>query len=288
MKKKKQFHTAAIFTAILFFYFQTSITTAEELDIVNRPVNSSGLTGLLFTTAPYTLPRGTVEIGASVLSENSTRPDYTMTEYPLSITNGIGTNKELALRWSYFNIKEGPTPTTTHHMTGDIELSYKWNFMPQEEDSRVPGLALVVTGIAPMQKNTDMLVNTLSHWGIRLGLTTGTEINWKDHLLGIYADAQVAGQDLTEKRLRDIYEIFNAGLLFPISKHQNLQMFVEYSIINGKKTLSLTGGDYSAITYGLRLVSERFNLTFGTQFLRKQTEGNGDSGRIGALMSMKF
>ncbi|HEX9021025.1 MAG TPA: hypothetical protein VF903_07175 [Nitrospirota bacterium] len=289
-QKKGRFGVAALFLIACFLSAGNSSIAAEELDIVNRPVNTSGLTGLLFTTAPYTLPRGTVETGASVLYENSVKPDFTETEYPFTITAGIGTNKELALRGSYFSIKEGATTTTTttHHKTGDLELSYKWNFLPQKEDSAVPGLALIVAGIAPTQRSADMLIDTVSHWGMRIGLSTGSEFNWKDYLLGIYADAQIAGQNLTEKRLRDLYEIVNTGLIFPISKHRNLQMFVEYSLINGKKTISLAGGDYSAITYGLRLVSERFNLTFGAQFLRKQTENYDNSGKVGTLVSMKF
>jgi hypothetical protein len=107
-------------------------------------------------------------------------------------------------------------------------------------------------------------------------------------MLGIYADAQAIGQDLTEKRLRDFYGRYNAGLLLPISKYQNLQMFAEYSVVQGEKRITVTGGDYSGFTYGLRLVSDRFNLTIGTQFLHKKTEGYGNSDRLMAMMSVKF
>jgi hypothetical protein len=108
--------------ALLFLWFAV-LAQAEELEIVNRPVNTSGLTGLLMTTSPYTLTPGTVEIGASILSENSIRPDYTITEYPLSATIGISSNSELAFRSSFFSISEGPTGTTVaSRKTGDIEL----------------------------------------------------------------------------------------------------------------------------------------------------------------------
>lgn len=63
---------------------------------------------------------------------------------------------------------------------------------------------------------------------------------------------------------------------------------MEYSLVSGKDKISLNGGDYSALTYGLRLVSERFNLTIGTQFLRKQIEGYDNSGRVIGSLSMKF
>jgi hypothetical protein len=262
---------------------------AEELMIVNRPVNTSGLTGLLFTTAPYTLNPGTVEIAASVLYESSVKPDYTAIEYPLSISIGMPHNSELAVRGSYYNLKEGPTGTaTTERKTGDVEISYKWNFYPPSESSMRPAFSLIVAGNFPTENNADMKINAASHWGAMLGLAAGTEISWSDHILGIYADANLKGQDPTEPRLRDVYEIYDAGLLFPISKYQNLQMLLEYTVVQGRQKISLEGGDYSAFTYGMRLVGERFNLTIGAQFLHKKTEGYDNSGRVIGLMSMKF
>ncbi len=278
-----------LFLCALLFLWSADLVRAEELEIVNHPVNTSGLTGLLITTSPYTLTPGTVEIGASILSENSIRPDYTITEYPLSATIGISNNSELAFRSSYFTISEGPTGTTVvTRKTGDIELSYKWNFIPQTETSMRPAVALIVTGIMPTDNNSDLRTNSVSHWGMRLGLSLGTEVSWQEHILSIYADGQMAGQDLTNKRLNDIYQILNAGLLFPISKYKNLQMFIEYSLITGKDLMSLGGANYTGLTYGLRLVTERFNLTIGTQSLHKKLEGYDTSGRVIGLMSMKF
>lgn len=277
-----------LFLCFLLFW-EPSFTMAEELEIVNHPVNTSGLTGLLITTSPYTLTPGTVEIGASVLSENSIRPDYTITEYPLSATIGISNNSELALRTSYLSISEGPTGSNVvSRKTGDIELSYKWKFIPQREASIRPAIALIVTGLMPTDNNTDLKANSVSHWGMRLGLSAGTEVSWQEHIMGIYADGQMAGQDLTNKRLKDLYWLFNAGLLFPISKYRNLQMFIEYSLVTGKDLMTLAGGDYTGLTYGLRLVTDQFNLTIGTQSLHKKIEGYDNSGRVIGLMSVKF
>jgi hypothetical protein len=262
---------------------------AEELEIVNRPVNTSGLTGILITTSPFTLTPGVVEIGASIQSENSIRPDFTITEYPLSATIGISNSSELAFKSSYYTISESPTGSNvTTRNTGDIELSYKWAFMPQPEASSRPAVALIVTGIMPTENDSDIKTNSVSHWGMRLGMSIGTEIKLKDHILGIYADGQVAGQDLADKKLKDLYGIINAGLLFPISKYQNLQMLIEYSLITQKDMITLSGGDYSALTYGLRLVTERLNLTIGTQSIHKKLEGYDNSGRVIGLMSIKF
>ncbi len=287
MKRYRDLFPVLFLPALLFFV--CSPASADELMIVNRPVNTSGLTGLLFTTAPYTLNPGTVEIAASILTESSVVPDYTLTEYPLSVSVGMPHNSEIAIRGSYINLKQGPTITAvTERRTGDLEISYKWNFLPQPESSIRPAFSLIIGGSVPTENNADMKIDAVNHWGMLIGLSTGTEISWREHILGIYADALLKGQDPTEKRLRDIYEMVNAGLVFPISKYQNLQMLFEYSLVHGREKITLEGGDYSSLTYGLRLVSERFNLTIGTQLLRKQVEGYDDTDRVIGLMSMKF
>lgn len=285
---KLPFCIAFLFLGIYLLQWPAA-APAEELDIVNHPVNTSGLTGLLITSSPYTVTPGSVEIAASIQFENSVMPDYTITEYPLSATAGISNTSELAFKLSYFSIKEGPTGSNvTSRKSGNAELSYKWNFLPQPKGSRLPAVAMIITGMMPTENNRDTKSNSVSDWGMRLGISVGTDISWKDHILCIYADGQVTGQDLTSRDTKDLYGVVNAGLLFPISKYQNLQMFIEYSLITQKSVLTLSGGDYTALTYGLRLVTERFNLTIGTQSLRKKLEGYDNSGRVIGLMSMKF
>jgi hypothetical protein len=263
---------------------------AEELEIVNRPVNSSGLTGLLFTTSPYTLSKGTVELGISVLNESSDIPKYTITEFPFSISVGLSNSSELALKTSYFNVKMPATSTTSSYQrkTGNLELSYKWNFLPQTEDSIRPAFAFIFTGILPTDNYHDMVINGVNHWGTRFGLSTGTEINWRDYLLDVYADIQAQAQDLTQKDISDFYGIFNAGLLFPISKYRNLQMFIEYTQVFGRDRITLDGSNYNGLTFGVRLVSERFNFTIGSQFLYKRASGYDNSSRLIGLLSMKL
>jgi len=258
---------------------------AEDLEMVNRPVNTAGLTGLLFTTIPFTLPTRAVEIGVAVLSEDSTVPKYTITQLPVvTITAGIAEDMEIALKGSYFQTTE--ISGNKARGAGDTELSYKWNFWPQREFSAVPGVALITTGIAPGDK--DIVQNEVVHWGVRFGLASGSEIAWGDHVLGIYADAQMMVHDLSDDQYKDIYGILNAGLLFPISKYRNLQMIIEYTMVGGKNKITVEDGNYSAFTSGLRLVSERFNLSIGTQFLRKDLAGYENSNRLVGMMSVKF
>jgi len=266
-------------------------TQAEELDIINRPINTLGLTGLLFTTEPYTLPKGTVEVGTAILNESSDIPNFTINEFPIMIAVGLPKNSELALKTTYFYIKEPPTTSNSNNYqrkTGDAELSYKWNFFTQPKDSILPAIALILTGIAPTNNYQDEVINGVNHWGMRMGLSAGTEINWQDYIIGVYADGQAQGQDLTQKYIRDFYGILNAGLLFPVSKYRNLQMFAEYTLVFGTDQITLEGGDYNGLTIGVRLVSERFNLTVGDQFLYKQAQGYTNSSRLIALLSMKL
>jgi hypothetical protein len=290
MKKKHALIRMIVLCGVLVL--PHSHVLAEELDIVNRPINTSGLTGLLFTTAPYTLPSGTVEIGAGVLHERNDRPNYTVTKFPLAISVGLPNNSEISIKSSYLNVKEPPagTPATskTQRKTGNAELSYKWNFLRQPEDSVRPAVAFIATGILPTDTYRDGIINGVNHWGIRIGLSTGTEISFYDYLLGIYADAQFQGQDMTQKEVRDNYGIWNLGILFPVSKYKNLQLFIEYSQVFGRDRTTLEGGDYYGITYGIRLVSERMNFTVGTQFQRKQADGYDNSSRLLGMVSMKL
>ena len=119
---------------VMLLLLSTSPSPAEELELINRPVNMSGLTGLVFTTTPFTIPTRSIEIGVATLTENSTVPDFTVSELPvLSITAGIAQNMELALKSSNFHKTMNHGETTKG--TGDTELSYKWNFLPQTESS---------------------------------------------------------------------------------------------------------------------------------------------------------
>ncbi|HAK60356.1 MAG TPA: hypothetical protein DCO77_08230 [Nitrospiraceae bacterium] len=278
---KRLFFTICLIIALLPFF--SAALFAEEIELVNRPANTSGLTGLLVTTSPFTLETGTVETGIAAFDENSSKPNYILTEYSAYIVMGIAQHMELALKGSYFHEET----SLKKRGAGDTEITYKWNFLRQPQDSSVPAVALIIAGIAPTGDTTKAL-NRVQHWGARVGFATGTEITWEDHVLGMYADAYVAFQDLSDDQIRDLYHIVNAGMLFPISKHQNLQLLLEYTIVSGKERENIDGLDYTAVTPGLRLVSERFNLSMGIQFLSKELELHDDSSRVIGMLSMKF
>ena len=275
-----------VLSAIVLLLAFSRTVMAEELEMVNRPVNTSGLTGLLFTTTPFTLPQKSVEIGATTLSENSAVPNFSINELPaITVTMGITQGVELALKGSY--VHKTMNGGVKERGAGDTELSYKWNFLPQTESASRPAVAIIISGIAPTS-NKDLDLGGVTHWGARLGLSAGREMVWGDHVIGIYADAQMMLHDLSDERIRDSFGIVNTGLLIPISKYRNLQMIVEYNTIIGMSKITATGGDYSGVTYGLRLVSERFNLSIGSQFLRKEQIGFDNSTRLIGMTSFKF
>ena len=258
---------------------------AEELDMINRPVNTSGLTGLIITTSPFTLPLRTIEIGAMVLTENSLLPKYTSNYYPLTISYGLASNKEISLKAQYVALD--PDNGIKARGMGDTDISFKWNVLPQPENRNRPGIALIATGTFPTG-DREAGTNSVSHWGCRAGLSVGSEIVWEDLFIGLYADVQAAMQDLSDDLQKDSYTLMNAGILVPISKYRNLQMLIEFNRRIGKEIVNIDGGDYSAVTYGLRLVSEKFNFTFGTQFIHKSEEGYNNSSRVLGIVSVKM
>lgn len=258
---------------------------AEELDMVNRPVNGNGLTGLLYTTSPFTLPPGAWEAGSSVSSERSYNPDYSVTSYGLSISHGLNSTMEIAVRSTYW--KESESDVIQRRGSGDTELCFKWGLLPPKEYSARPSIALLAAGVAPTG-DRESETGSVQHWGFRIGLTVGSELLLEDYVMGIYADGQVSVQDLYDVNQRDWYHTANAGVLLPISKYRNLQMFLEYNRQKGKDAVTLRGDDFSAVTYGLRLVNTRFNLTIGTQFIHKYVEDHDNASRIIGMISVKL
>lgn len=259
----------------------------EELEMVNRPISTNGLTGLLSTTTPYTLAPGIVEAGFASQSEESAIPAYTLNEYIVTLAAGIGHDREIAVRSTYFRQQTGVSSSQRSRGTGNAEILYKWNFKPQQEYSNIPAAALLLTAIFPSGDNKSGFTQ-VKNWGAHIGLSIGSEISWEEHILGIYADAAMAFHDLSNSQFRDRYGIMNTGILMPISKERNLQLFLEYGFVGGKNVVNVYGLDYSAITYGLRMVSERLNLTIGTQFLNKTIPGYGNSGKVVGMASVKF
>jgi len=281
-------HSLTVLIALFaIFLMPSGGLHAEELEMVNRPINTNGLTGLLYTTTPYTLAPGAIEAGLAFISEDSAIPDSTLNEYSVVLAAGIGHDMELAVKSTYFRRQIGPTSSQTSRGSSNAEVLYKWNFKPQQEYSAMPGVAFLLTAIFPPDDNKSEF-NQVKNWGARIGFSAGSEISWEEHIFGIYADASMVYRDMSNSLNKDRYGALNAGILLPISKQRNLQLFLEYGFVGGKDVVNVYGLDYTAITYGLRMVSERVNLTIGTQFVHKEMPGYGDSGKVVGMGSIKF
>ena len=260
-------------------------TVAEELEMINRPVNSQGLTGLLFTTSPYTLPHRTFEIGLSTLSERSFSPDYTVNGYPVTVSYGLNRSMEMALKGSFW-YQENAAQEGSRGFS-DAELAFKWCVVPPREYSSRPSMAILLKGVVPTgdrMAGTNIVVN----WGAGIGLSVGGEVFIEDYVMGYYADSMLLTQDLSNEEKRDQYYTANAGVLLPISKYRNLQMFLEYNILHDHDRINLYDVDYTAVTYGLRLVNSRYNLTFGTQFKHRSEPNYDNASKITLIASIKI
>jgi hypothetical protein len=285
-RRPSLFLTASIL--ILLSILSGIALAEEELEMINRPVNTLGLTGLLNTTSPFVQNSGTVEVGVGAISETSTKPDTATNEYFMTVTVGLGRGTELSARGSYVKLEDKTVPPGTQDRgAGDGALSFKWNVLAQKEGSPVPALALFGTAVLPTG-DSEAGTNSVLHWGGRLGMSVGREISWEDHVIAIYADASIAAQDLSNEEFRDSYHTVNAGFALPISKYRNLQLVVEYTIVSGRDVLFFDGPDYSAITTGIRLVTERFNLSMATEFVNREPEEYDNASRIVGVLSMKF
>ena len=101
-------HILIILIALFSIFLMPAASLhAEDLEMVNRPINTNGLTGLLYTTAPYTLAPGIIEAGFVSISEDSAIPAYTLNEYSVVLAAGIGHDMELAVRSTYFRQQSG-------------------------------------------------------------------------------------------------------------------------------------------------------------------------------------
>ena len=259
----------------------------QELDVINRPVNVRGLTGFLVTTSPYTMPAGSFEISLGALSEQSNRPDFSLNQMPsLACTYGWSRVSELSFKTSYVHTSFGQERQARG--AGDVDLSWKMNVYRPAESGSTPAVSVFFTGMLPLTNKSETSIGGVNHWGAKLGVSAGRELSWGEQVIAISADAQVILRDLNDDRFRDRYSEVNIGLLLPISKSRNLQVIAEYGIVNGvdKETVDMV--DHTALAFGLRLVTEKFNMTIGSQFLRKRSEGYDDSSRIIGTTSLKF
>jgi hypothetical protein len=147
-----------------------SIATKKErlpdkrLLVINRPPNIQGLTGLLFTNSAYTLPAGKFTVGASLLTEYSSRPEFSVLQIPFTLTYGVTDNLELGIKAKIVDL-DAPVYPDRAHGFGDSEISAKWRFASRR--FILPDMAVGLSYIAPTG-NENKHLNEVVNWGMKL------------------------------------------------------------------------------------------------------------------------
>lgn len=260
---------------------------AEVIQVVNRPPNIQGLTGLMVMNSAFTRPAGSLAIGASVLIEDSNKPDYSIIQTPITLTYGITDTIEAGLKTKYVNYAQG-----VESGLGDSEFAVKWRW--QTQSTTFPELAVGLAGIIPTASESKGL-NDVTNWGVRVMALATSETRILDSsFLGIYLEAQAVFIDGfsagNTTSTQDRYGVINAGLLLPVSANNRFQAMLELSGTVGKERRNtvLAEGDQSGITPALRYVTDTLSLTAGAQFLSKDMKGYEDTIRWIGTLSYQF
>ena len=259
----------------------------EVIQVINRPPNIQGLTGLLVMNSAFTRPAGTLAVGASALVEDSKTPDYSVVQVPITLTYGITDTIEAGIKVKYVNyaksLESGP---------GDSELAVKWRLNTHSATS--PELAIGLAGILPTADDTKGL-NDVVNWGAKFMVLATSETRIGDNsFLGIYLETQAVFIDGFSAgngtNTQDRYGVINIGLLLPISESNRLQAMLELSDnVRKRHTRTvLAEGDQSGVTPALRYVTDTLSVTAGIQFLRKDTKGYEDTLRWIGTLSYQF
>ncbi len=270
-------------------YDRSSDDGDHDLVVINRPVNVFGLTGLLFTNSAYTQPAGRVALGLSAVGENSDTPNFSVVQGGASLTIGITDRLEVGVRGTMVGTNLGSS-STTEIGTGDTDVLVKWRFKSQGDT--LPALALGLGWTFPTGDEKKGF-SEIKYEGIKvMALATSEKRILDDSFIGVYLEAQAVLNDQlhqdTKTSFKDQYGVVNAGLLFPISDDNDLQFIFEYNRVFKKDVTTLYERDYSALTPGLRFVTERFNLSIGLQLMNKNEAGVKNDYRLAGTMSYSF
>lgn len=261
-------------------------------DIINRPVNMQGLTGLLFTNSAYTQPAGSVTFGFSGLGEDSTKPNYSVAQGTASITIGLSDRVEAGVRGKMFGWNFGSSADRDAGL-GDTDLLLKWRFSSQGQF--FPALAFGLAWTFPTGDSEKGLTE-IKYEGIRLMvIAAGENRVLDDGFIGIYMEAQAVLNDQLhaddKSPYREKYGVVNAGILFPLSDDNHLQFLFEYTRVLKRNYMMLYDRNYSGLVPALRYVTENFNLTVGVQQIDREDSGpaaDSKANRIAGTLSYRF
>lgn len=276
----------------LFGATQLKKSSADGITMINHPPNIQGLTGLLVTNSAFSRPADTVSMGASVMMEASKRPEFDITQIPVTITYGLTNEAELGIKVKMVSIDDKSGNVAEKHSgIGDTEILIKGRIIEQQEN--LPAVAVAVGGILPTGKKSEG-INEVTHWGAKIIMLASSEAPiLKDQFLGIYLEAQLVFIDAFTKGsgntpTAEQYGVFNLGVLTPLAFDNRLQAIIEYNRLIDKNRNTLNEQDYNVLTPALRFVTANLSVTFGAQLMNKSTAGHEDTVRYISTVSYTF
>lgn len=264
---------------------------ADE-EVINRPVNTHGLTGLLFTNSAYTQPAGSVTFGLSSFVEDCNLPNYSVVQGAATITVGVTERVEVAAKGKAIATNVG-SATNRELGAGDAELLVKWRFSSQGET--MPALAFGFGWTFPTGSSEQGLTE-IKYEGIKLMVLASAENRvLNSGFVGVYLEAQAVFNDQLHKDgespYKEKYGVINAGILFPISDDNRLQFLLEYNRVLKKEIISLYEGNYTGVMPGLRFVTENFNISVGLQRINRELANSTSdisSDRLATTINYRF
>jgi hypothetical protein len=259
---------------------------ADNSEIYRAP-NVHGLAGLLTMNIPHTMGAGATLV-ASAAYEGAEPGLYESAMVTMgALRIGLSENVEFAVKGKLYQVD--PTIGESETGLGDAEAMIKWKFRNQNEN--LPAMAFGLGAILPTAEESKGF-QEVENWGGKFMIAASAEMSvFEDSYIGLYAEAQAVVIDSVGNNTAytDKYGIINLGIAFPISDNNALVFFVEHNQIVKKNTGLYLEQDYTAITPGLRLATDNFNLTVGLQDVQSDNPIATDSRqRAIATLSMGF
>ncbi len=267
----------------------------------NLPLNFHGKNGLLFTSSTHVLEFKDVEIGFGYIYESSKDPEYTSHIGAYNMAVGlpahfmlyahvpyIFTDLEYGERINALNLKVRDFSIKEKNSFGSVEGGFQWAFFMQ--DRFLPGMAAGLSFIAPTGDYTQHM-SEVKYFGFKANFAMSLEIIdlfFTDYAFAIMADGSVVFRDLgvEGQEYEEKHGLIHAGMIFPISPRNFLNLILEYDGILMKGTTNEE--DLNGFVMGLRFITNRLGITAGAEYMFKEAEDMEDSMRFAGCASYRF